>query len=177
MHLFFPALLFFCQCTLRLACLLLERSSDGCDLRGFISPLQKGSYGKHFPPVGSIVKDFCIIYHPPGYWTAPRSDKAAPLQENGFLLQWISDKNDEKGGCGQGGGEGGWRQKEDTPTQLQTQNQLIFLTPARVRYHLPSEAEPPASPPGLIRAGLYIPDVHRSVTFFKRRGRIARLKL
>lgn len=98
---------FFCQCTLRLPRLLLERSSDGCDLDGFISPLQKGSYGKHFPPVGNIVKDFLHYLPPvPATGAPPRSDKAASLRENGFSLQRISDKDGKREECARGGCEG-----------------------------------------------------------------------
>lgn len=49
------------------------------------------------PPSKASAKDFCIIYRPPCCRAAPRSDKAAPLQENGFFLQRISDKEDKRG--------------------------------------------------------------------------------
>lgn len=121
-----------------------------------------------FPPVESVVKDFCIIYRPPCCRAAPRSDKAAPLQEKSIFLQWISDKDDKRDGCGQGEEWGGGeRQKGDTPTQPPTQNRLIFLTRVRVSYRL---TPPTPTHPSLIRAGLYIPDVHRSVTFFPAEG-------
>lgn len=169
---FFSTPPFFCQRTLRLPRLLLERSRDGCDPDGFISPLQKGSYGEHFPPVESVVKDFCIIYRPPCYRAAPRSDKAAPLQENGFFLQWISDKDDKRDGCGRGDEWGGGeRQKGDTPTQPPTQNQLIFLTRVRVSYRLtPPNPRPHPHPPGPDKGGSLHPRRRQIRHLFRAEG-------